>query len=316
MNLNERAWRLCDRAVAAADELRIAVAVCDSGARLLDFGVQARGGLAAGVTLAEICLAGLGDVAITAAPADLWHGPAVLVRTDHPLAACMAAQYAGWQVAHDGYFAMGSGPMRAASGREPLFDAIGWRQQADHVVGVLESRKLPPPDVCGDLAAKCGVDPSKLTLAVAPTSSQAGTVQIVARSVETALHKLFELGYDLSAVESGLGIAPLPPVAADDLAAIGRTNDAILYGAEVTLWVRGKDDELEAVGRRVPSSASPDHGRPFAEIFKHYGGDFYRIDPHLFSPAVVTLINLATGRSFRFGHTVPRIVHESFGTLG
>jgi methenyltetrahydromethanopterin cyclohydrolase len=163
------------------------------------------------------------------------------------------------------------------------------------------------------VAEMCGLASDRLTLLVAPTASQAGTVQIVARSVETALHKLLELGYDVRRVESGLGIAPLPPVAGDDLAAIGRTNDAILYGAEVTLWVRDSDDALAAVGPQVPSCASADHGRTFAEIFADYGHDFYKIDPLLFSPAVVTLINLSSGRVHRFGRLEPELVGRSFG---
>ncbi len=138
-------------------------------------------------------------------------------------------------------------------------------------------------------------------------------MQVVARSVETALHKLLELGFDLTRVVAGWGTAPLPPAAPDDLAAIGRTNDAILYGGEVMLWVRGDDHSLAAVGPRVPSSASPDHGQPFATIFARYHHDFYKIDPHLFSPAVVTLANLDTGSTFRFGELHPRVIHESFG---
>ncbi|HEV3023547.1 MAG TPA: methenyltetrahydromethanopterin cyclohydrolase, partial [Pirellulales bacterium] len=149
-------------------------------------------------------------------------------------------------------------------------------------------------------------------LLAARTASQAGTVQIVARSVETALHKLHELGFDLTRVESGWGVAPLPPPAADDLAGIGRTNDAILYGALVTLWVRGDDTSLESVGPRVPSSASPDHGEPFARIFERYDRDFYKIDPLLFSPAVVTLANLDSGHSFRFGRQLPDVIGRSF----
>ena len=121
-----------------------------------------------------------------------------------------------------------------------------------------------------------------------------------------------ELGFDLKQVESGWGVAPLPPVAADDLAAIGRTNDAILYGGEVTLWVRGDDAQLAEIGARVPSSASRDHGQPFAAIFQRYNRNFYDIDPHLFSPAVVTLINLDTGRSHRFGRTMPDVIEKSF----
>jgi methenyltetrahydromethanopterin cyclohydrolase len=116
----------------------------------------------------------------------------------------------------------------------------------------------------------------------------------------------------LSRIESGFGTAPLPPVARDDLAAIGRTNDAILYGAEVTLWLRGDDESLRQVGPKIPASSSADYGEPFAEIFKRYGGDFYQIDPLLFSPAIITLMNFDTGNSYRFGHTLPRVIHRSF----
>ena len=66
-----------------------------------------------------------------------------MVTTDHPVAACMASQYAGWQIAREGYFAMGSGPMRAAAAKEPLFATIGLREQPQAAVGDSGSRKLP-----------------------------------------------------------------------------------------------------------------------------------------------------------------------------
>ena len=238
---------------------------------------------------------------------------AVSVVTDHPLAACMASQYAGWKLDAGGFFAMASGPMRAAAAKEALFERIGFRERPQSAVGVLETRARIPDAICRQIAADCGVAPENLTLLYAPTASLAGAVQVVARSVETALHKLFELGFDLTRIASGWGTAPLPPAAPDDLAAVGRTNDAILYGGEVMLWVRGDDASLEAIGPRVPSSASPDHGQPFATIFARYDHDFYKIDPHLFSPAVVVLANLDTGHTFRFGELRPRVIHESFG---
>ena len=212
----------------------------------------------------------------------------------------MASQYAGWEIKGDEFFAMGSGPMRAAAAREPLFDDLGYRETADACVGVLESGKLPADAVCRDIAAKCGVEPDHLTLLVAPTRSLAGTLQIVARSVETALHKLHELKFDLKRVVSGWGSAPLPPPAKNDLAAIGRTNDAILYGGHV--------DALRPRRRRVarrdrpadcPAARRRDYGRPFAEMLAAYDHDFYQVDPLLFSPAMVTLVNLDTGNSFR-----------------
>jgi methenyltetrahydromethanopterin cyclohydrolase len=113
-------------------------------------------------------------------------------------------------------------------------------------------------------------------------------------------------------VESGFGTAPIPAVPSDDLTAIGRTNDAILYGGTAELWVRGEDASLKELGSRVPSCASADFGRPFAEIFARYNHDFYRIDPMLFSPAVVTFRSLDSGRSLTFGQTSPDVLAESF----
>ncbi|HZN36884.1 MAG TPA: methenyltetrahydromethanopterin cyclohydrolase [Pirellulaceae bacterium] len=308
-SLNERAWHLADQFAADSEHLRASVSQV-AGARVIDCGVQASGGLEAGRRLAEICLAGLGEVTIE--DGTLETGPAVTVRTDHPVLACMASQYAGWQITGEKFFGMGSGPMRAAACREPLFEHLGYREQAARVVGVLETSKLPTEEVCRKIAEQCGVAPEKLTLLVARTASIAGTVQVVARSVETGLHKLHELGYDLKNIISGFGSAPLPPVAADDLVGIGRTNDAILYGGDVTLWVRDDDARLAQIGPQIPSSASRDYGEPFAAIFQKAGRDFYKIDPLLFSPAAVTLNNLATGKSHRFGQLRPDVLSRSY----
>jgi methenyltetrahydromethanopterin cyclohydrolase len=224
----------------------------------------------------------------------------------------MASQYAGWQISVGKFFAMGSGPMRAAYGKEALFDEIPGREKPTVAVGVLETRKKPDEAVMAYLAEKLNLQPAGITLLAAPAASIAGAIQVVARSLETALHKLFELKFDLNQVVSGTGNAPLPPVAADEINAIGRTNDAILYGGRVNLWVRAEDDLLAEIGPRVPSSASPDHGAPFADIFERYERDFYKIDPMLFSPAQIVFHNLKSGRSHVFGQTAPDVLHRSF----
>ena len=302
-NLNERAWRIADLIAEHANPLRCTVSQV-AGARIIDCGVRQLGGLRVGRRLAEICLADLGNVMLA--------GDKVVVDTDQPLLACMASQYAGWQLTGEKFFAMGSGPMRAAACREPLFEHLGYRETATRVVGVLETSKLPTEEICLKIAQQCHVTPENVTLLVARTASIAGTIQVVARSIETALHKLHELGYELTKVVSGLGIAPLPPVAADDLVGIGRTNDAILYGGDVTLFVQDDDTRLDEIGPRVPSNASPDYGEPFAAIFQRAGRDFYKIDPMLFSPARVTFNNLTTGKSHRFGQLRPDVLSRSF----
>jgi methenyltetrahydromethanopterin cyclohydrolase len=203
--------------------------------------------------------------------------------------------------------------MRALAAREELFQHIPGKEEASVAVGVLETHKHPTEEVIAAIVAKLPAIAEHLTLLVAPTTSLAGTTQVVARSVETALHKLHELKFDVTQVVSGYGVAPLPPVATDFVQAIGRTNDAILYGGKVTLWVRADDEVIDAVGPKVPSSASKDHGAPFAEVFARYGGDFYKIDPLLFSPAEVEFRNLKTGKCHRFGKVEPGLVRKSFG---
>lgn len=305
-NLNDRAARLCDDLVKESAALGVAVANM-AGSRVIDAGVSVRGGLAAGVAMARVCLADLAHVALMPGAAGL----TVQVTTDHPLAACLASQYAGWQVQVGKWYGMGSGPIRAAYGREPLFDSIGLREDAVRVVGVLEARKLPTEDVLAYLSDKLANKP--LTLWVAPTSSLAGMVQIVARSIETALHKLHELKFDLKTLRHGFGTAPLPPPCPDDLTALGRTNDAILYGGRVHLWVDADDDVLADVGPRVPASASPSFGTPFGELFKQAGHDFYKMDPHLFAPAEVVFHNRRSGRTFEFGRRCDDVLRRSFG---
>jgi methenyltetrahydromethanopterin cyclohydrolase len=311
VQLNVRAWRLCQQLEDRADELQIQRHRV-AGADCWDFGIHVAGGLAAGIQLARIGLADLAGVQLLATPGMPGSGWSVQVTTDHPVTACMASQYAGWRISRDGYFAMGSGPMRAAAASEELFRGRVDPERTDVAVGVLETASVPGSNVVVDIAQQCGVQPDRLVLLVAPTASQAGTLQIVARSVETALHKLIDLGFDLHRLVSGAGIAPLPPVAADDLEAIGRTNDAILYGARVTLWVRGDDASLDQVVQQVPSSSSRDYGEPFAKIFARYHHDFYQIDPHLFSPAQVSLVNLDTGRSFSAGQIDSGLLTASF----
>lgn len=311
--LNELAWDLVQQALFAAEELRITLVDEIDGATVLDFGIEAIGSLGAGLALAEICTAGLAEMSITHGEIDGIGWPHLLVNTDAPVDACLLSQYAGWQISVGKFFGMGSGPMRAAAGREDLFDAFDYKEDADHVVGVIETAQMPTPAVVREIAEKCGVETKNLALLVAPTASIAGNAQVVARVVETALHKLYELEYDVTRIESAVGWAPLAPVAETDLAGIGRTNDAILYGGRVTLLVSGDDESIESVGPHVPSSGSAAYGRPFLEVFEAAGRDFYKIDPHLFSPAQIVFHNLETGRVHHFGRIDPHVLKKSFG---
>src|SRR6516164_1414183 len=198
LGMNERALALADACVARAGEWGIAAHTLPGGARVINAGVNVPGGLAAGLALAELCMGGLGHV--TYVPlvigGETWQG--VQVWTDHPAECCMASQYAGWQINPEGYFAMGSGPLRSkARVEKELFAKLGYAEDVSRGVLVLETRTLPTDDVAAWIARKAGVPASGLTFAVAPTASLAGGVQVVARSIETGLHKMDTLGFDV-----------------------------------------------------------------------------------------------------------------------
>jgi methenyltetrahydromethanopterin cyclohydrolase len=314
LGLNRRAARLADALAGDAALLGVAATELGSGARLIDCGVATAGGLEAGRRLAEVCLAGLATVSFTGVDVGgLWL-PAVALTTDHPVAACLASQYAGWAIDPPGYFAMGSGPARSVARVErELFERIGYAETADCAVLVLEGRTLPDDGVARFVADRCRVPPGGLRLLIAPTASIAGCVQVAARSVETGLHKMVELGFDVGAVRSGAGVCPVAPVAKNDLRAIGWTNDCILYGTRAYFAVHADDGDVAAMVERLPAAASPDYGTPFSEIFQRAGGQFYRIDPMLFSPAEVVVNNLASGRVFRAGRLNPDVLRASLG---
>jgi methenyltetrahydromethanopterin cyclohydrolase len=312
LSLNQRARELADRLADEADALRLAVRTLPDGTRLIDCGSAVPGGLEAGRRFAEITMGGLGSVTFAPLVLDGRWLPGLTVVTDHPALACLASQYAGWQIDRDGYFAMASGPGRALIRAEELFDDLDVDERAGTAVLCLETRDEPPQELAAHVAERAGVAPADLTLLFAPTASLAGGVQVAARVVETALHKLHELEFDVRRVVSGFGTCPMPPVARTDPEAIGRTNDAVLYGGQVELTVDAPDDELEAIVDRVPSSASRDHGEPFGKVLERADWDFYKIDPLLFSPAEVRLVSVESGRSFHAGGVQSDVLERSF----
>ena len=312
LGLNERAWRIADAMVANAAELRVTARTLPGGARVIDAGIDTPGGYGAGRALSEICMGGLADVAYppVVIGGDPW--PGVRVWTDHPAVSCMASQYAGWAIQVGKYFAMGSGPLRAhARVEQELFAKLRYAERAERGVLVLETRAAPTDAVAAWVGQKAGLAPSQLTFVVAPTASLAGGVQIAARILETGLHKMDTLGFDVTKVVSGMGTAPLPPVANNDLRAIGRTNDCILYGGQARYTVNADDAELTALVPKIPAAASKDYGTPFYDIFKRYDGDFYKIDPLLFSPAEVWLTSVGSGKTYHAGQVNPDVLRAS-----
>jgi methenyltetrahydromethanopterin cyclohydrolase len=312
LSMNERAAALVDALVADSEAIGIDARTLESGARVVDCGARARGGLPAGLGFAAACMGGLGTIDAVPVLVGGRTWPGVAVSTDEPAAACLAAQYAGWKLEDDDFFAMASGPGRALARAEELYEELAWQERAGRAVLCLETRQDPPGTVVDKVAQRCGVETSAVTFLIAPTASVCGSVQISARVVETALHKLHELGVDPARVRHGWGCCPIAPVAAEDPAAIGRTNDAVLYGGTVHLWIEAGDDQAADLAQRLPSAASDAFGTPFGELLEAANWNFYDIDPLLFSPAEVTLTSTESGRAHHGGGLASDVLERSF----
>lgn len=321
-SINKLTQPLVKHLIDNADKLRVGVETLENGCTVIDAGINVPGGLEAGRIIAEICLGGMGTVTIShSAYTDNWP-LSVNVHTGNPVLGCLGSQYAGWSLSHEKYYALGSGPARAMAtkirdGRqepvEELYKELAYRDEADATVLVIENDAVPPLAIVEKVATACKVDPSKLTIIVTPTSSLAGGVQVVSRVLEVAMHKAHALHFPLENIIDGSGSAPVCPPHPNFVKAMGRTNDAILFAGLVHLFVKGSDEAAAKLARELPSSTSKDYGKPFADIFKQYEYDFFKIDAMLFSPASVIVTAVDSGKSFRAGKLDNALLDQSFG---
>lgn len=317
-SVNKEALTLVKRLLEKSLEYGLKIEEAPNGATILDAGIEAMGGYRAGSIITEICLGGLGKASFTTIQYGDLTLPCTLVQTDHPAIATLGSQFAGWRIKVGEYFAMGSGPGRALA-LEPrnLYEALGYRDSSDVAILVLETERKPSEDVLDYIAKKCGVSSKGLYVILTPTSSLAGSFQISGRIVETGVHKMVQLGFEPKRILSGWGYAPIAPIHPKFPRALGRTNDAILYGGVTGFTVDAEDDgALKDLVERVPSSASKDYGSPFYEIFKAAGFDFYKIDPNIFAPAAIAVNNVRTGSVYRAGRVNVEMLKRSMGLGG
>jgi methenyltetrahydromethanopterin cyclohydrolase len=311
LSVNELALEIFENLAEYAEEFNAAYHELDNGARIIDCGVSTRGGYAAGRAFTEICMGGLGEVNFRMANILDFPLPSIDVFTDFPSISCLGAQKAGWTIKHNNYFAMGSGPARALSLKpKHTYEVIGYEDDFDSAVIALESDHLPNGEVMEKIAEDCHIDVGNVCAVVAPTSSIVGSIQVAGRCVETAIYKLNELHFDTRKITAAFGCAPLPPVRGPKMA-MGVTNDATIYHGRIMLTM--KAPEIKDYLEKIPSNKSKGYGKPFNEIFKEAGYDFYKIDTSLFSPAEVVINEMSEGVVYHCGAVNPNVTLKSFG---
>ena len=319
VSVNVEAKKTVDVMIEKADELNIAVATLDNGATVIDCGVNVDGSFKAGELYTKVCLGGLADVGISI-PGDLSEKfalPSVKIKTDSPSISTLGSQKAGWSVSVGDFFALGSGPARAIALKPAeTYEEIDYEDKdADLAILTLEADVLPDDEVAQYIADECNVDVKNVYLLVAPTSSLVGSIQIAGRVVENGTYKMLEfIKFDVRKVKHAAGIAPIAPVDPDGLKAMGKTNDAVLFGGRTYYYVESEEgDDIAAVAAQLPSSAADGYGKPFFDVFKDAGFDFYQIDKGMFAPAEVVINDLTTGKMYREGFVNADLLKKSFG---
>lgn len=318
VSVNLEAKKIVDRMIEKADDLKIKVDKLENGSTVIDCGVNVDGSIKAGELYTGVCLGGLADVGISI-PGDLSERfalPSVKIKTDFPAISTLGAQKAGWSVSVGDFFALGSGPARALSLKPAeTYDEIGYQDDADVAILTLEADKLPGEDVTDMIAEECDVAAENVYVLVAPTSSLVGSIQISGRVVENGTYKMLEaLHFDVNKVKYAAGIAPIAPVDPDSLKAMGKTNDAVLFGGRTYYYIESEEgDDIKSLAENLPSSASEGYGKPFYDVFREAEYDFYKIDKGMFAPAEVVINDLRTGDVFRAGFVNEELLMKSFG---
>ncbi|HUT81893.1 MAG TPA: methenyltetrahydromethanopterin cyclohydrolase [Candidatus Bathyarchaeia archaeon] len=303
--MNEAAIDLFEEMLETLEILKAKIVETDLGPVILDLGLKTPGGYLAGEYAIQVCLGGQAEVSLGMKnySNDL-SLPIVTVLSDFPTIATMGSQFAGWSIDIDGYKAMASGPIRIFSKKpKHVFEQLNIKEEFDRTVIVLETSNYPSDAVMRYISEKCRKSLQNISIIITPITSIAGATQIAGRSIETAIHKLMDLGLDITKIVSGSGTCPIAPldITNGDLM-MGRTNDMLIYGSDVYLQVDYKNEkELISYLEKAISSSSSSYGKLFYDIVKEAKGDFYNIDKSLFAPAKLTVNNIKSGKTYSFG---------------
>jgi methenyltetrahydromethanopterin cyclohydrolase len=298
---NEKAWGGFIEFSSIAERLACEYIERQCGVKLIDAGVNVRGGFSAGLRMIELSTANLSTASLVMAELDgeLW--PHVEIRSDQPYWGCFISQSGNRAISVDETKTIYSGPACLLADREGFKETHDASDDSDCAVLIMEGDVLPDNTVCEALADRCRVIPSHLGIVVAPTASLAGVVQIAGRSVEATLQKLDILGIDPTMIRSAVGRCPAASPGGDALQALGRVNDVLVRGSQVWLAADGPGSiELLSMLPEIIASTSRDYDRPFLEILAE-AGQFFQIDKSYFGPAEISIVNLENGSSAHIG---------------
>lgn len=315
VSVNREAFKIVKELLDRPEYYKVSISKLPSGATVIDTGLDAVGGVEAGLKITEIAMGGLGSTSITHFDYAGLQLPVVTVHTDHPAIALLGSQLAGWSISVGDFFGMASGPGRALALKpKKVFEKIDYRDESDVGVLLIETEKKPTDEVAKEIGRKCGVNPENLYLILTTTVSIAGAVQVAGRIVETGLYRLDYLEFDPKKVISGTGFAPIMPIHPDSGVTLAREEDALIYGGVTHYLVEhDDDDELKQLISSAPATTSKGYGRTSYDILKEVNFDWSKLDPAFFAPGYISVSNVKSGHTFKAGKVNPDVIKQSLG---
>ena len=317
ISINKHAMKLVRKLLEEAEDIGCKVLKLKNGATVIDMGVEAPGSWQAAKYFTEINMAGL--VTCNYFNYDLDEKlsvPAVEIFVDNPILGCLCSQIAGWPLGSGDFAAIGSGPARALAAvkEDHCFDLTSYRDNHYEAVLGVQAVDLPDEAMAEKVAAACKVNPENLYLLAHKSASVVATVQVSGRIIEQTINKMIRKGFDLNQIFWPV-VTVVAPVGTDELDAMGKINDSLLYGGASEFWVKSTDEEIQRVLPQLVTKSAKDYGRLFLDLFVEANKDFYQMDLDIHSPAKVQIYNMNTGNVFVDGEIRKDLLKKSFFNL-
>ncbi len=316
LSVNAEAMKIVRKILESPEALGVEVSRLPCGSTLIDMGQRARGSWQAGRYFTLVTVGGLGDLSFESFQLGAARLLAVRLMVDRPLEACMGCQVAGWRLVDEPDAPILAGPARTLNNPPDYHVRLsGYRDHAHEGVVTVQMSRPVTDDMALVMAKACDLAQENLFIMASRHACLVSTIQVPARGIETAMHRLALEGFDLGRIQQAFCTGPIPPLVDDELSSMGRINDALYYGGEVSLYVDAADEILEPLVPTVVSEVSPLARRSFAELYRDAGYDFHAIPLDAHTPAVLHMTNVKSGRTFSAGRFDYEVLQRSFFPL-
>ncbi len=315
-SLNQKAFEIIGPILADPQRYGARLVKTPGGATIIDIGNEAPGTWLGAKLFVEASFGGLAEVSYGRMSVNGLDVPTVEVAIDAPMLAVVACQVGAMRLGEGAFAALGSGPARAKARADRWAQRVEYEDPSPLALIQLQMRGLPAEETLQEVADACRIPLANLTAMVTPTASLVGSVQVASRGFEQCIVALARnTSFDITTILRARAVAPVAPVIEDELWAMGRTNDCLVYGGSSSLWVHHpNDEEVWRATESLPFSmkAGDYYGKSYREIFEAFGRSLYNIPAHIDGPAKMAMINQLTGSVFVAGEINLDRLYRSF----